>query len=117
VGRFNAGTWTLPVVITANSCPGGQPAIGTTVVLEYELTDSNGDGYIYPGELFGIEQLKPGYSDLGATYATLPTTRFAADTSSGTLKGGAIVELTFTAENEALVSYVESYGSCSIRAE
>ncbi len=117
VDRFNAGTWTLPIIVSSNTCPGGQPAVGTEVTLQYEFTDSDGDGYIYPGELFSIEQILPGYSDLGATFAVLPTTRFAAATTAGTLTGGAILELTFIAENETLVSYVESYGTCSIRGE
>jgi hypothetical protein len=117
VDRFNAGTWTLDLKVTSNNCPGETPAVGSTITVVYEFTDSTGDGYIYPGELFAIDQLSPVVSDLGAVYATLPTTRFAAEATAVNQTGAAQVELTFTAEDETLVSYIEAYGNCTIRAE
>ncbi|MBK9613022.1 hypothetical protein [Candidatus Amarobacter glycogenicus] len=117
IPRVNAGTWTFHVIVKKNTCPGGSPAVGSTIRLQFEFTDSNGDQYISDGEAFGIDQTLPQRQRLGTITATLPTAEFAAQVTNGNLLGYAGVYLGFVAANEALISYREYYDDCLIEAE
>ncbi|MGE3074152.1 MAG: hypothetical protein AB7N24_12940 [Dehalococcoidia bacterium] len=113
ITRFNAGTWTFDLLITSNSC-GANPAVGSSVQIQYEFTDSNGDGYIYAGERFSIRQTIPGVADAGAIDAELPSLSYVVPVTSGTRSGFAEVDLTFTSVNEAEIYYSEAYDDCEL---
>ncbi|MGE0598945.1 MAG: hypothetical protein AB7J35_03855 [Dehalococcoidia bacterium] len=116
VSRFNAGTWTFDLLVTSNSC-GATPAVGAPVQIQYEFTDSDGDGYIYPGELFSIRQTIPGDADAGAIVAELPSLSYVVPVTSGSRSGFGEVDLTFVAVNEATILYSELYDDCLLTAE
>lgn len=116
ITRINAGTWTFDLVITANNCSGGLLPVGSTMRAVYELTDSNGDGFIDQGEGFSIYQSAPFEQHVGDYVMNFPGGSIQHPAVLGNRTGYAVVVFTFTKINEALIDYQEVYPGCTVSA-
>ena len=117
ISRVNSGTWTLDLKVLTNTCPSGLPAVGSTIRVEYELTDESGEGYIVSGERVRVDEYLPRQISHGVVVATLPTLKFSTQVTNGTMVGYGEVVLGFVAEDETFVEYLELYDKCEITAE
>jgi hypothetical protein len=117
ISVVNAGTWDLNATVQSNDCPGGDPAVGSQIALQYVFTESGSDELLTEGEFIRIEQTAPGYRDFGVFSMTLPTLSINLPVTAGTFTGTGELTIDFIAVDLAHLHYVEDYDVCRIVAD